>query len=59
MTKRKYLTNDEMGKAFGGYDFRTQDMKAVCKAQRELTLKEIRCWLNSLPIKSVNLLPQP
>lgn len=37
---RKILTNKEMASAFGGYDFRTSDMRKVCQAQRELTLKE-------------------
>ncbi len=38
---RKILTNKEMAEAFGGYDFRTPDMRKVCQVQRELTLKEI------------------
>ena len=29
----RLLTNKEMAEAFGGYDFRTDDMRAVCLAQ--------------------------
>ena len=42
---RKYLSNNEMAKAFGGYDFRYPDMLAVCKAQRERTIKELKVKL--------------
>jgi len=50
MSKGKYLTNDEMAKAFGGYNFQTNDMKNVCKAQRQQTIQEVKKWIEQLPI---------
>ena len=47
---KKYLNNDEMTRAFGDFNFITNDMLGVCKAQRQLTLKEVKKWLKSLPI---------
>ena len=38
--KYKLLTNKQMAEAFGGYDFRTPDMKQVCKAQAKLSFKQ-------------------
>lgn len=35
-TKMPYLlTNDQIAKAYGGYDFTTKDLKAVCRTQRQ------------------------
>ena len=48
---KKYLSNKEMAQAFGGYDFKISDMRNVCKSQRELTLKQVKKWLESLPIE--------
>lgn len=41
----RILTNNEMAKAFGGYDFMTPDMRAVCKAQDRHTLQAVGKWL--------------
>ena len=37
----KLLANNQMARAFGGYDFQTPDMKEVCRKQAELTRTEI------------------
>ena len=37
----RLLTNKEMAEAFGGYDFRTDDMRAVCLAQVKAVREEI------------------
>jgi len=33
------LSNEKMARAFGGYDFRTSDMREVCKAEQKNMLK--------------------
>lgn len=35
----RLLTNNQMAKSFGGYDFRTADMKKVCQEQANLTAR--------------------
>ena len=49
MTRPKHnlLTNGEMAQAFGGYDFQTNKMRNVCKAQAASTLKAVGRWLES------------
>jgi hypothetical protein len=52
--KPRILTNNQMAEVFGGYDFRTDDMRRVCYAQdaisfkagRESMLKEVKEWMD-------------
>ena len=41
----KLLANNQMARAFGGYDFQTPDMKEVCRKQAELTRRDIKAIL--------------